>query len=362
MKSNIKSGLFTAVVVSGLASLLVGCPAGGKGVPTGPSGLRGGGTGKVDPNTCGNYAANDAGRKLKAFLEATVQLDQAVQNTENYLRDSCAMMGSELGVSGEGDTRTVCTNVANALSEHLQVGLKGGAKLTIDYKPAVCTVNVEAAASAAAKCEGKAEADMSVSCEGGCRGTCEGTCEGKCAGKAGTGGSAGKCDGECQGTCRGSCSGGCEGHADVKAEASCEAKAEVTANAEATCTEPEMNVSFDAKMVVDKSKVDAAVRAIKKGMPRILMVQAKISGPVKAAFVTWSKASTQLAGAGRDLVSSLGEQAMCVSGQISAAAGMLAGIQSSIDVQVEVSVEVSASASGSAGGGASGGAAAPMTE
>jgi hypothetical protein len=363
MKSNIKSGFFTAVVVSGLAALLAGCPAGGQNLPTGgPSGMRGGGAGSVDPDTCGNYAANDTGRKLKAFLEATVQLDQAVKNTENYLRDSCAMMGSELGVSGEGDTRTVCTNVANALSEHMQVGLKGGAKLKIDYQPAVCTVNVDAAASAAAKCEGKAQADVSVRCEGGCRGTCEGTCDGKCVGAAGTGGAAGQCNGECQGTCRGSCSGGCEGHADVQASASCEAKAEVTANVEAKCTEPEMNVTFDAKMVVDKSKIDAAVRAIKKGMPRILMVQAKISGPVKAAFVTWSKASADLAKSSRTLVSSLGDQAMCVSGQIAAAAGMLGGIQSSIDVQVEVSVEVSASASGSAGGGARGGAAAPLIE
>src|SRR5690606_18165722 len=128
-----------------------------------------------------------AGRKLKAFLEATVALDAAVQNTENYLRDTCAMMGKELGVSGDGDTRTVCTNVSNALREHLSVGLKAGARLDIKYKPAVCTVNVQAAASAAAQCEARAEADVSVRCEGSCRGTCQGTCEGKCAGKAGTG-------------------------------------------------------------------------------------------------------------------------------------------------------------------------------
>src|SRR5690606_15686577 len=104
-----------------------------------------------------------------------------------------------------------------------------------------------------------------------------------------------------------------------------------------------------------------AMRAIKKGMPRILMVQAKLTGPVKAAFVTWSGASAKLVAAGRNLVSSLGEQAMCVMGQVQAAAGMLAGIQSSIDVQVEVSVEVSASASGSAGGSAGGAAGAPLT-
>lgn len=361
MTSITKSGFLAAVVGTAMASLLIACPA-GQGVPSGPAGLRGGGTGKVDPNTCGNYAANDAGRKLKAFLEATVQLNDTVVNTENYLRDTCAMMGSELGVAGEGDTRTVCTNVANALREHMSVGLKAGAQLTIDYQPAVCTVNVEAAASAAAKCEGKAQADVAVQCEGSCSGTCQGSCDGTCAGAAGSGGAGGECNGECQGTCRGTCSAGCTGHADVQAEASCEAKAEVSANVEAQCTEPKLEVSFDAGVVVDKSKVDAAVRAIKKGMPRILMIQAKVAGPIKAAFVTWSKASAQLAAAGRDLVSSLGEQAMCVAGQVQAAAGMLGNIQASIDVQIEVSAEVSASASGGASGSAGGSAGAPMPE
>lgn len=346
MKRNIETGLFAMALASGLVALLAGCPAGG--VPTAPGGLGGATSSRVDPNTCGNYAATDAGRKLKAFLEATVQLDAAVKNTENYLRDSCALMARELGVATDGDTRTVCTNVSNALREHLSVGLKAGAKLTIKYQPAVCTVDVQAAASAAAECQAKAQADVAVRCEGGCSGTCEGTCEGTCAGKAGTGGTAGQCAGECQGTCRGTCSGGCTGHADVEAEASCKAKAEVSANVEAKCTEPKLDVTFDAAVVVDKSKVDAAVRAIQAGLPRILMVQAKMSGPVKAAFVTWSRASAELAAAGQGLVSSLGEQAMCVLGQIRAAAGMLAGIEASISVQVEVSAEVSASAGGGA--------------
>lgn len=359
MKTMIRTISLAALVSSGLALLVAGCPAGG--VPTGP-GLARGGSGKVDPNTCGNYAATDAGRKLKAFLEATVQLDAAVKNTENYLRDTCAMMGRELGVDGTGDTRTVCMNVANALREHLSVGLKAGAQLEIKYKPAVCTVNVDAAASAAAQCEAKAQADVSVRCEGTCEGTCQGACDGTCKGAAGTAGAKGECQGECQGTCRGSCTGGCRGHADVDASASCRAKAEVTANVEAQCTEPEMDVSFKAGVVVDKSKVDAAVRAIKAGLPRILMVQAKMTGPVKAAFVTWSRTSAELAGAGRDLVSSLGEQAMCVAGQISAAAGMLASIDASISVQVEVSAEVSGSASGAAGGSAGGGAGAPQVD
>jgi hypothetical protein len=338
-----KRSLVVAALAVGIIGL-AGCP-GGAGVPGVP-----GGSGKVDPNTCGNYAANDAGRKLKAFLEATVALDAAVHDSENYIVDTCKMMGAELGVTDtSGGTKEVCDRVSAALKEHLKLGLKAEARLDIKYKPAVCEVNVEAAASAAAECEGKASADVGVKCSGTCGGTCNGACDGKCEGKAGTGGSGGDCAGHCEGTCQGSCSGGCDGHADVDAEASCKAKAEVSASVEAKCTEPELTIDFNAQAVVDKAKLEAAVAAIKKGLPRILLVQKKVSGPLLGAFKSWAKAAAELKDAGKDLYNSLGDQALCVSGQIAAAAGMVANVQASIDVQIEVSASVSGSASATDG-------------
>jgi modification target Cys-rich repeat protein len=263
-------------------------------------------------------------------------------------------MGKELSLAPaqlEGDTKTVCNTVINALKEHLQVGLKAEARLQVDYQPAVCTVNVEAAASAAAKCEAKAEADIAVRCSGTCSGTCQGSCSGKCEGAAaagtGGGGAAGECNGRCEGTCEGSCTGGCEGHADVEASADCQAKAEVSASVDAQCTEPKLDVTFDAAMVVDKAKLEAAVRAIKKGMPRLLKIKAQAS-TLMAAFKTTFKRGQELAKAGMSAVSSLGAQATCVAGQIAGAVKLLTQVQVSIDVQVEVS----ASASGSIGGGA----------
>ena len=335
-----KRSLIATALTIGLLGL-AGCPGKVPGFP--------GGSGKVDPNTCGNYAASDAGRKLKAFLEATVQLEAAVKNTENYLLDTCKMMAPDLGVTDtSGNTKEVCMRVRDALADHMKLGIKAESKLDLKYTPAVCEVNVEAAASAAAECEAKGSADIGVKCEGSCSGTCSGACEGTCDGKAGTGGSSADCNGHCEGTCGGSCSGGCDGHADVDASASCKAKAEVSASVEAKCTEPELEVAWKNEVVLDESKLQAAVAAIKKGLPRIFMVSAKIGGPMMAAFKTWAKAGTELSGAGRDLYNSLGDQAMCVSGQISAAVGMLTNIQLSIDVQIEVS----ASVSGSAGAGA----------
>ncbi len=354
-----RSILKASLLVAALAVAVTGCPK----VPSKPNmPNRPGGSGTVDPNTCGNYAASDAGRKLKAFFEATVALDKAVHDSENYVRDSCAVMGKELGMTGlDGDTKTVCTNVINELKNSLQVGLKAEAHLNIDYTPAVCTVNVEAAARATAKCEAKAEADIAVKCEGtctgtctgGCSGTCNGKCDGTCAGGADSSGEGGgecngqcdgTCEGSCEGSCSGSCSGGCEGHADVDASAECKAEAEVTASVEAECTEPKLEVSYDAALVVDKAKVDAAVAAIKAGLPQLLLAKAKVEGPLKAAFTTWAASARELAGSANKLAGSFGDQAMCISGQLAAAAKMIAGVQASIDVQVSVSVEASASA------------------
>ena len=109
----------------------------------------------MNPNTCGNYAAKATGKKLKKFLEATVALDKAVKNTENYAKDTCTMMGKKLGIAPSGDTKQVCGEVSKALKEHLRVGLKAGAAVELKYEPAVCTVNIEAAASAAAAVRGR---------------------------------------------------------------------------------------------------------------------------------------------------------------------------------------------------------------
>ncbi|MBA3462431.1 MAG: hypothetical protein H0T46_20890 [Deltaproteobacteria bacterium] len=305
-----------------------------------PGGL--GGSSDVDPNSCGNYAVSDAGRKLKAFLSATKDLQVTTEETAKIVKQSCIMMGNELGMTDAdytGETKDICAKVWGVIDNNMKVVIKSKAALKIKYKPAVCKVNVDFQAKAAAECEGKASADVGATCSGTCRGKCEGTC----AGKAGTGGNAGSCDGECKGTCRGEC----EGHADVKASAQCKASASVKAQAEMQCTEPELDIALDAKLVVDKSKAEATVKALKAGLPKLLSVKARLE-PLKYAVEAWVTAAKELKSAGPQLAQSFKDQAMCISGQIAAAASMIGNIQAN----VSVSVEVSASASGSVGGGA----------
>jgi hypothetical protein len=87
-----------------------------------------------------------------------------------------------------------------------------------------------------------------------------------------------------------------------------------------------------------------AINAMKKGLPKILQVQARLK-PLGLAVKTWGKAAAEVSESGRDLAASFKDQAICISGQIAGAAAMIGNIQASFSV----SVEVSASASGTVG-------------
>lgn len=310
--------------------------------PVVPGGL-GGASGEVDPNTCGNYAAMDGGLKLKAFLQATKDLERISVETVQVVKQSCEMIGRELGMTDadfRGETKDVCAHVYDTLRADMKVSFKAQAGLRIKYKPAVCRINIDAEAKAAAECEGRASADVGASCTGACHGRCDGTCSGK----AGTGGNAAQCNGECKGTCHGEC----EGHAKVHASAQCRASASVKAQADLKCTEPELTVETEARMVLDKSKAERVVRALKTGLPRALSIKAHLE-PLKDAVEIWAQSAQELKDMGPKFVNSFKDQAMCISGQLAAAASLIGKINANVSVSVDVSVQASATASGSAG-------------
>ncbi len=324
---------FSAVALAALA----GCPGGG--------GIPGRGGGSVDPNKCGDYASLDGGAQLKALFEATAQLETAAKGIELEVRTGCDAMAKELGISPKGDTKSVCMAVLDQVKEDLKAGVSAEAKLEVNYKPAKCEVNIEAAASVAAECEASVGGSATVTCEGSCSGTCNGECDGSCEG----GGGGGECNGTCDGTCKGECSGGCEGNAEVHGSAECEAKAEVSASAEVKCEPAEFSVEASADVVVDKPRYDRAIAALKAGMGDILTVEAKVK-PLKAAFEGWAVTAKATAQKGKELAQNFKDQALCITGQLAAMGSAIANVQASIDVSVEVSVEASATASGSAGG------------
>lgn len=336
--------VLVATVTVAFASL-AGC--GGKGLPGAPKvpgsdkipggvpGVGGGESGLVDPNTCGNYAASEAGKKLKAFLVATQDVEKATEETVNVVKQSCITLGNELGMTEadyRGETKDICAAVYGRLQDNLKVAFKSKSALTIKYTPAVCKVNAEGQVKAAAQCEGKASADFKASCSGVCRGKCDGTCATKGSG------------GECAGQCNGGCHGQCEGSADVDASAQCQASASVKASLEVQCSEPELSIEGNAKLYVDKAKAEQTIKAMKTALPQILSVKARLV-PMKHAVEVWAKSAVELKDIGIRGLQSFKDQATCVAGQIASAAAMVANIQAN----VSVSVEVSASASGSIG-------------
>lgn len=191
------------------------------------------------------------------------------------------------------DTNAICAKVFETYKDNLKVSLKAGAKLKIKYTPAKCTVDANASAAAGGACAGGAS--------------------------AGTGGS----------------SGGGE----------CKAAAAVNASIHAECTEPQLTIDADAKVVVDKSKLEMTLKAARDGLPKLLSISARIK-PIEEAVNVWAKTAADLKDMGPKFAQSFKDQAMCVTGQIAAAANAATHIHA----EVSVSVQVSASASGSVGG------------
>jgi hypothetical protein len=277
-----------ALVVSGCSKIKD--TAGGK--------MPGGGlpSGKVDPNECKGLDASDAGKKLKAFLAATQEVEKVTTEASVTIKAGCVDMGKGLGLAeGDlgGETNDVCAKVISTIQGNLKVGLKAGAKLKVVAEPAVCKADLDMQAKAAAECEGKAD--------------------------VGPGGS--------------------------NASSQCRASGSIKVAAELKCEPPKFSVEVDAKLVADKPKIDATISALKVGMPKILEIKGHI-GPIKEAVAQWVVSVKELKDAGAKATEAFKDQAICVGGQIAAAADMVGHVEAN----VSVSVSVSASASGSVGG------------
>lgn len=346
------------ISVAALAMFLAACPGKGKGMPGGgglpgggdiPGGgsLPGGSSDKVDPNACGGFASaeGNAGAKLKLFLTAIQDLQAATDSTVSVVKESCVILGKELGMAEpdlEGETKDVCARVYGEVDKNMKVAFKAKGGFKVTYKPAVCTLDVQASAKAAAECEGKASANVSAKCQGTCKGKCNGTCAGGA--KAGTGGAGG--GGECNGQCSGTCEGSCEGVADVDASAQCKASASVKASADLKCTEPELKMELNAAVVADKAAAEKTLKALRASLPKILSIKGRLK-PLAHAAATTVRAAADLKSEGAAFAQAFKSEAMCVTGQLAAAVSAA----TKIEANVSVSVEVSASAEGSIGGG-----------
>jgi hypothetical protein len=293
----------------------------------------------VNPEACGDISKHDVGRKAHAFLVASAELDRASLELEGTVHKACEAMASAMLISTDGDTKTLCERVDKELKSSLEVSISQEQRLVTRTVPPVCTTEIDFTADVVAKCEAKIAADISVRCEGQCGAVCNGACDGECSATAADG----SCAGTCNGVCQGSCTGTCEGSAYVDASAECKASAEIQASVHTECTEAKVEVVTENVTVVDASRLERAVEAIKVGLPILLQMGAKAKLIAKA-FVHWSKTAVSLAGASGRLFKDLGARGVCVGVQLAAAVAASANISARVEVSIEVSASVSASA------------------
>ena len=106
----------------------------------------------------------------------------------------------------------------------------------------------------------------------------------------------------------------------TNAERNAKASAQVKASAEMECTEPELTIDADAKLTVDKAKAEATIKALKNGLPKLLSIKARLK-PIEMAVKTTAQTGAELAEMGPKFINSFKDQALCISGQVAAAAG-----------------------------------------
>lgn len=226
-----------------------------------------------------------------------------------------------------------------------------GGTLTVDCKGG-CTAQAGASLSCTGQCTGKCEgsctAQGGVECAGKCDGTCaasasgsgaqadgtcKGTCSGTCAVTAPSVQCSGTCSGKCDATCQGSASASvkCDGKCDAdyepvsctggkleggcSADVNCSANCQASAQAKATCTPPQIGVTFGANANVQAAaQLEGTLRA-NLGVFVTLAGKFEFVGQATANFTSNISAVTDIkaacipavAVAAKDAVANLGD-------------------------------------------------------
>lgn len=279
---------------------------------------------KLDFSAKGGGALNG---QIKAFLDASAKLKDAVAKAEIGLVESCGMLGKDLGIAeaelkaepnGDGKAaEKVCTVVAGKLKAMVDATAKGKLTLTIGEPKVLADVDAmmkcyeecgspikggqlevsckggEISGKCDAQCKGTCSIEAGAECKGTCKGscsgkcdvnftgTCGGKCDGKCDGKASKnaeckGVCEGKCDakaeGQCGGTCEGSCSASCEIKAAAKCEGSCSGGCSVDIKA------PSCSGKFEPPEVSVDCQASCTAKAAANLKPELPEIKVKFTG------------------------------------------------------------------------------------
>jgi hypothetical protein len=253
--------------------------------------------------------------------QADIDTTSAIADKNDQMTAWCNLAVKQIttvkGQIGASLTLTVvppqCSASVSA-SLDCQAKCNGGVKCDFKANPPKCT-----GGTLTVDCKGgcTAQAGASLSCTGQCTGSCSGSCtaqggvdcqgkcDGTCTAKAGVAGSGAQADGTCKGTCSGTCSvtapsvtcnGTCSGKCDAtcqgsatasvkcdgkcdadyepvsctggkleggcSADVNCSANCQASAQAKATCTPPEIALTFGANANVQAAaQLEGTLRA-----------------------------------------------------------------------------------------------------
>ena len=201
-----------------------------------------------------DYGANAVGKKVNAMLDATSALVRASGEIDTGMLTECTAMAMELGIPGVqleplpppmgqapapgARTKAACERVAQEIKTTLNANLMANAFIDIKYKPAVCTVDINARLACVQTCETMIVTQSELMCKPGkfyfpsCEGTCSGSCEGSCSASC-----TGSCSAECNGACEVSTSAKCTGtcYIALNAAGKCDGMCSVALGADGTC-------------------------------------------------------------------------------------------------------------------------------
>ncbi len=216
----------------------------------------------VEGRTFATFGTSADGRKIDAFLQATIDINSTVNAIHDDLVTACTNIGNDLGIAPseyvassatEARVTTVCNRVIREVRAVVTAALPTNASLTLAFAPPICRADIDIAAQCAAQCTASASAtvpqcmgtvvaDCAGSCEGSCAGSCNAACTGQCTGTC-SGGCTGTCVGRCEGTCsqmdsNGNCNGACTGTCTGSCSANCTGSCmgSCTAGCMGTCT------------------------------------------------------------------------------------------------------------------------------
>ncbi len=301
---------------------------------------------------CADFGVDADAQKVEAFLATGARFEAAALDLSAEVELTCEAMARDLGLEvpsaaeGELQVEATCGVVADEIRAILDGALPAEASLTVTYEPPVCSVDVDAYASCVARCDATLDVDAEVTCtEGRLVGECAGTCVGECR----VDGTTTEVNGACGGVCAGTCSveleaPRCEGDVDVRADAQCEAACEASVDVVAECTEPRLEVAWDAGVDAEAAaRLEQLAAALEAHYPRLLALEARL----EAVADSGAELVTSFEGAA-DAAGRLGLRAgACLADSTLVAAESVA----TIDVTLSVTLEVSASASASASAG-----------